>query len=75
MAGDDNKDEVEVEEEGREVLFKLGKETKNTFMFSELNEDGDVASATEWLIGSLYVQKSFFEGKTPRGLTVKLLAS
>lgn len=58
----------------KELTFQLEKETKNTFRLQELNEDGDIASADEWLIGNLYVQKSFFGGKTPKNLKVTLEA-
>ncbi|MFI5222769.1 MAG: hypothetical protein ACHQX3_00765 [Nitrospirales bacterium] len=48
---------------GLTLAFQMAKETKNTYMFSELNEAGAVASSDEWMVGSLYVQKSFFTAK------------
>jgi hypothetical protein len=55
-----------------EATFKLERDTKNTFRFQELNEAGDVADASEWLVGTLYLQKSLFNGSTPDKVKVTL---
>lgn len=54
------------------VQFKLERETKNTFRFFELNEQGEEASLDEYVIGTLYVQKSIFNGKKPQELNITL---
>jgi len=49
------------------IEFEYEKETKNTFRFQEV-----VAEEGEKIIGSLYIQKSFFGGKQPEKVTVIL---
>lgn len=55
-----------------ELRFKFGKETRGTFMFNELDEDGDQAS--EYIVGQLYVRKEYFADKkaTPQSAVVVL---
>lgn len=50
----------------RNIIFKLEKETKNTYKFEEKPEPGQPA-----IIGSLYVQKWVFEQK-PEEVSVTL---
>ena len=47
----------------REVEFEFGRVTKNTYRFQE-KASGNPA------IGTLYVQKSVFEGKEPKKVKV-----
>lgn len=55
-----------------EVQFKLDRETKNTYLFAEIDEDGKKAmDSNTHVIGSLYVQKAMFSS-TPTELTVVL---
>ncbi len=51
-----------------EINMKFEKETKNTFRFMEETKD---LSATP-IIGTLYVQKSAFQGKTPQAIKVSI---
>ena len=51
-----------------EVSMKFEKATKNTFRFNEETKD---PSGTP-IIGTLYVQKSAFQGKTPQDIKVNI---
>ncbi len=51
-----------------EISMKFEKATKNTFRFMEVTKD----EAATPIIGTLYVQKSAFEGKTPDMIKVEI---
>lgn len=65
-------------ESDREVIvvlhFKYSKDTKRTFVFSELDEQGEDAMENgNHMVGSLYVQKTFFsDGKAPNEIFVTI---
>lgn len=47
------------------IMFELEKETKGTFRFKEIVEEGNPKR-----IGTLYMQKEVFAGVAPKALTV-----
>jgi hypothetical protein len=49
--------------------FRRVKETKGTFVFAELDEDGEVATEG-YVIGQLYVRKTALKGEAPERLIV-----
>ncbi len=51
-----------------EINMKFEKATKNTFRFMEETKDESVTP----IIGTLYVQKSAFQGKTPESIKVSI---
>jgi hypothetical protein len=55
-----------------DLRFKLERETKNTYRFFELNEEGQKADYEEYMIGTLYVQKAFFNGSKPEEIVVSI---
>lgn len=52
------------------VEFELDRETKNTYRFAETVEQDETP-----VIGTLYVQKSAFDGAAPESLTVMISVS
>lgn len=57
------------------LVFEFERETKNTYRFRELNDEGIQATQDELLIGVLYVQKVLFNGQRPDliGVEIKVL--
>jgi hypothetical protein len=51
------------------VEFEFERATKNTFRFAEVAEDGAA------VIGTLYMQKSAFNGAEPSGVTLTVTPS
>lgn len=49
-----------------ELRFTLERETKNTYRFQEAGE------GEEHIIGTLYVQKGYFNGSHPKEVTINL---
>ena len=50
-----------------DISMKFEKATKNTFRFTEVTKDEAAP-----IIGTLYVQKSAFQGKTPEAIKVSI---
>ncbi len=59
------------------IQFGLERDTKNTYRFQELGEDGEPAERDDQMVGTIYVKKSFFENgvKAEDGITVELTAT
>ncbi len=57
-----------------EFVVLKEKETKGTYRFAEIDEDGDIVSLTDSKIGSLYARKSNFSKAPARiRVTVEIL--
>lgn len=55
-----------------DIRFKLERDTKNTYRFFEVNDDGSNAMEMgNHIVGSLYVQKAVFKAK-PEEITITL---
>ncbi len=47
------------------IPFILEKETQNTFRYTEANGEGKKADSADTSVGTLYMKKSVFAGKSP----------
>jgi len=59
-----------------QVTMQITKQTKNTFVFKELDAQGKpVESMYEGKIGQLYIKQSVFNGKRPDKITITIEVS
>lgn len=54
------------------LRFAFERETKNTVRFAELNDDGEVAIQGEFVVGTIYVQKSALGKNLPDVIEVTI---
>ena len=47
------------------LTFLLNGETKRTFKFFEVDRSGEILDTIDATIGTIYVKKGVFNGKTP----------
>ena len=55
------------------VKFKYERDTKGTYVYSEVDKQGNELDREDSVIGKLYLRKDKFGEKPPKKLTIKIL--